>query len=813
MKKSILNLVAIFIASLSFAQGGGFNYKALITDNGNVLNTQPVTFKFTVLENGTTAVYQETQSGTTDANGIIAINVGEGTLVSGNFSTIDWGSNPYFLKVEIDTGSGYQDFGTTEFKAVPYAKFAEKAGNAFSGDFSDLSNVPAGLSDGDDDTHLTDAQITAMGYIKNANDADHDATNEIQNLTLNSTQLSISNGNNVNFTGWDTNAADDFDGDFTSLSNVPAGLSDGDDDTHLTETQVDNYVANNGYISLNSADATTLEIQNNSTSGIVNGVDILVNSNDNSKFGVNINLQGTTQTNVLSSAIRIRNELVSSQSQFGIYNQFSGSSTTPSYKATGLYNFVDSGSGYLGTVIGVSNRIDSNHDGLHEGIFTIIDNSGNGLHYGNNNIIKGTGNGDHIGVYSELSGTGTGDHYGSKISLFGSGSGPQFGTYQDITISGDGLHIGTKTIINGSGSGSHYGTRNQLSGAGTGDQYGVSNYIDNSGDGDHYANKSYLNGGGSGIHFGTFNQLSGAGTGYQYGTSNKIDNSGNGTHYGSHSELSGSGSGIHYGNFNYLSGLGNGEQFGTKNYIINTGSGDHYGSSSVLAGSGSGNQFGIVNEISNSGAGDHFGNAITLNGNGPGAHYGTINTLYGSGSGIQYGTKNSITNLGNNTHYGVYNYLSGSGTGIKYGSYNRIPLTAGGTHYAVYGSALKAGSYAGYFMGNVYTSKKLKAPDSGDTDMKAYIYGSITSGGGYSSVGAHSGGFSVTRTSTGVYQITFTGSNKPTSAGQYTVMVNMRAGSIGFITVQNNSSTFIVKTFSTTVTAANRPFNFVVYKK
>ena len=76
MKKSILTLAAILIASLSFAQGGGFNYKALITDNGNVLNTQPVTFKFTVLENGTTSVYQEIQTATTDANGIVAVNIG-----------------------------------------------------------------------------------------------------------------------------------------------------------------------------------------------------------------------------------------------------------------------------------------------------------------------------------------------------------------------------------------------------------------------------------------------------------------------------------------------------------------------------------------------------------------------------------------------------------------------------------------------------------------------------------------------------------------------------------------------------------------
>ena len=133
MKKVIFSIITLVITSMAVAQNG-FNYKALITDNGNVLNNQSVTFKFTVLENGTTAVYQETQTATTDANGIVAVNVGEGTVVSGNFTTIDWGSNPYFLKVEINTGgSGYHDFGTTEFKYVPYAKFSEKAGSIANG--------------------------------------------------------------------------------------------------------------------------------------------------------------------------------------------------------------------------------------------------------------------------------------------------------------------------------------------------------------------------------------------------------------------------------------------------------------------------------------------------------------------------------------------------------------------------------------------------------------------------------------------------------------------------------------------------------
>ena len=53
-------------------------------------------------------------------------------------------------------------------------------------------------------------------------------------------------------------------------------------------------------------------------------------------------------------------------------------------------------------------------------------------------------------------------------------------------------------------------------------------------------------------------------------------------------------------------------------------------------------------------------------------------------------------------HYGVYNSISGAGAGNKYGSYNHLDLAAGGTHYGIYSEALKAGSFAGYFLGDVY---------------------------------------------------------------------------------------------------------------
>ncbi len=123
MKKITFLIVSLFIANIIFAQQG-INYKAIITDGGSIVQSQTVDIKFTILENGTTSVYQETHTVNTDENGILIVNVGEGSVLSGNYSTINW-TEEQFLKVEINTGNGFTDMGTTAFKAVPYAKNAD----------------------------------------------------------------------------------------------------------------------------------------------------------------------------------------------------------------------------------------------------------------------------------------------------------------------------------------------------------------------------------------------------------------------------------------------------------------------------------------------------------------------------------------------------------------------------------------------------------------------------------------------------------------------------------------------------------------
>jgi hypothetical protein len=121
-----LLLLSLLCVGLYAQTPQAINYQGLARDNaGNILANQNVSLKLSILaENITgTAVYVETHTTTTDANGLFALLIGQGTVVSGTFNAIDWGSSPHYLKVEIDPlgGSSYTHIGTNQFTSVPYS--------------------------------------------------------------------------------------------------------------------------------------------------------------------------------------------------------------------------------------------------------------------------------------------------------------------------------------------------------------------------------------------------------------------------------------------------------------------------------------------------------------------------------------------------------------------------------------------------------------------------------------------------------------------------------------------------------------------
>lgn len=133
MKRIISFIAAVAIAISLFAQSPQMmSYQAVIRNAGNNLVTNmEVGMQISILQgsaNGT-AVYVETHIATTNANGLVSIEIGGGTVQTGDFDTIDWANGPYFITTETDPtgGTSYTITGTSQLLSVPYALHAKTA--------------------------------------------------------------------------------------------------------------------------------------------------------------------------------------------------------------------------------------------------------------------------------------------------------------------------------------------------------------------------------------------------------------------------------------------------------------------------------------------------------------------------------------------------------------------------------------------------------------------------------------------------------------------------------------------------------------
>jgi hypothetical protein len=130
MKRLYSILVALFITINVFAQAPQkMSYQAVIRKSNNtLLISSPVGMQISILKGSATgtAVYVETQTTTTNANGLVSLEIGTGTAVTGTFAAINWATGPYFIKTETDPtgGTAYTIVGTNELMSVPYALFS-----------------------------------------------------------------------------------------------------------------------------------------------------------------------------------------------------------------------------------------------------------------------------------------------------------------------------------------------------------------------------------------------------------------------------------------------------------------------------------------------------------------------------------------------------------------------------------------------------------------------------------------------------------------------------------------------------------------
>ena len=132
MKRIFTILAAVLLTAGVFAQSPEkMSYQAVIRDDGDALIANTDIGMQISIRQGTpdgTAVYTETHTPTTNANGLVSLEIGTGTT-SDNFSLIDWSVGPYFIKTETDTdgGTDYTITGTSQLLSVPYALYAKTA--------------------------------------------------------------------------------------------------------------------------------------------------------------------------------------------------------------------------------------------------------------------------------------------------------------------------------------------------------------------------------------------------------------------------------------------------------------------------------------------------------------------------------------------------------------------------------------------------------------------------------------------------------------------------------------------------------------
>jgi len=149
MRKFILSTLAAtaFAISVLAQAPQGFKYQAVIRDAaGNILNNQAVGMQMTIQQGsiGGTTIYQETFSGTTNAYGLMNLEIGSGIVISGDFTTIDWSNGPYFIETAVDVagGTSYSVMGTSQLMSVPYALHANTAENVVNDAVDDADNDP-----------------------------------------------------------------------------------------------------------------------------------------------------------------------------------------------------------------------------------------------------------------------------------------------------------------------------------------------------------------------------------------------------------------------------------------------------------------------------------------------------------------------------------------------------------------------------------------------------------------------------------------------------------------------------------------------
>lgn len=707
-------LLMLFLLCSSICIGQqGINYKAVITDDGEIVANTYISLYFSIIENATTDVYRETHVKLTDENGIIVANIGEGTPTFGNFQTIDW-TEEHYLNVSVNIGNGIEDLGTTAFKNVPYALYAKNSGDKV---FSTVDNV----------TSNSGSDINNDNFVFGATQLDG---SNVSRMFFNKPKGAFRAGHISSSTFYDDAWDDANVGTYsfaTGINTRASGYASVALGSHSTATGFEATAIGTARAYGNNAVSIGRGASASGDSAIALG------DNADAKGNRSVAIGFSTAQSFLETALGVRNTEVSGSSDSFVATDrllVIGNGTSNSNASDALVMLKNGNTELNGTL-----TIDSSNDDTGYTLPTTKGTSGQVLTVNTDNaqtywtFVSGTG---HLEKITEDGNTGyrllgrEPVNYGN-IGLealdfsYQTESGDTFGaTGENATT------FGVNTWASGENATAlGFGTW------ATGD-YSMSLGYESEATG----NDAFALG---------YNTLASGNDSFAagYQTEASADFS---TSFGYFSKAQGE-IAIAFGNYTEANGFKS----------------TAFGDTTIASGTVS-STFGL----------------------------GTTSESFAQTTLGLYNTEMPVTNGSGSYVADQRLFVIGNGTGNNNRSNAMVVLKNGNTT-----------------INGKLQVEELQAADSGDADMKAYIYGLIVGSNG-NKANASSGGFTVIRLGTGQYRISF--NNAPSSHADYLVLSTLHQD-IGFVRTSKFQQYFEVRTYNTSETLTDINFNFVVYKK
>lgn len=176
-----------FVTTISAQAPAGINYQAVARNAmGSPMANENLIVRLSIYTGATptTKIYEEKHEVMTSDLGLFNLVIGKGDIGLGDFTTIDWGSDGHHFQIEIDPGTGYIDLGMTQFLSIPYALYAEEAGNDQDNQMLSLSGNNLSISGGNS-IALPMPSSFSLPFSGSVND-------------VNGTTLDITNASNAN---------------------------------------------------------------------------------------------------------------------------------------------------------------------------------------------------------------------------------------------------------------------------------------------------------------------------------------------------------------------------------------------------------------------------------------------------------------------------------------------------------------------------------------------------------------------------------------------------------------------------------------